>query len=389
MTTIAIISEYNPLHNGHIRQINKIKEHFDDASIISLTSTNFVQRGEPSIINKFDKAKISIEGGIDLFLEMPTAISLQAARYFALYNVMILDRLNIVDYLSFGIEKIDLDSLIEVANFEIKNPEIFNKNIKEYMSCGLSYKKSYELTLKSLINNFNPNILLANNILALEYIKALYQVKSKIKIFAIKRNDKGYGEEKIVEGEYQSATSLRINYTFGNDISSYLPSYSLNALKNNKYSIDDYSSLLFYKLIVENQPMAHICGYENGIDRLIEKHYKIKISDIVNSISNKRYSKSRIRRLIIAYILGLDKSYINKLNNINYIRPLYFNDKGRNLLKKIKDKSSLFIINKPKDIVKLDEINKYIFSIDLKAYKLHNYKYIHLLDREYKHKIKK
>lgn len=375
MLVFGIVSEYNPLHNGHIYQIKRIKKEFPDAYILCYTSGNFVQRGEPSFISKHFKAEQAILNGADLVIEMPTIISLQSANYFSYYSVKMLNKLNILSHLSFGVEKTDTKTIIDAAKFEIEHKYQINDSVKKYMDNGQSMKKSFILTLNDLGYDHSHLSQLPNNTLAIQYIKALYELNSPIKIHTVERSDKGYHSEEITDLDFQSGTALRKAYSSNENIDRYLP-YNLtdNDKQANTISLNDYSHIFYYKAFVENLDGDEIAGYENGILNLIRNNYIDDLDQAIELSHNKRYSKARLKRYILNYLLGINKEYILNMDEINYIRPLKFNDRGAKLLKHIKDNSTVNIINKVTNLEELDAYNRIIFDLDMKANLLYNMK---------------
>lgn len=366
MTNIAIICEYNPFHNGHLFQIRKIKEQFPESKIIALMSSSFVQRGEPSIFDKFTRGKIAMENGIDLVLELPTFISLQSADIFAYNSVKLLDSLGNIDYLSFGIEEADESVFIQTSNllFDLRN-EIEQSQIK-YIKKGLSYKASY---LKSLEEyNLDSNSLSKpNNTLGYLYSLALKEFKSNIKILPILREDGGYNSENLDSFEFQSATTIRNLLKTNIDFSKYVPKNSLDRYFNtNLKNIDNYNDIFYFKAIVEKRNAENILGYENGILNLLVKNFTGSIFEMIELSHNKRYSKSRLRRFVINYLLDINDKYLPFKDSISYIRPLYFNNSGTQLLKELKSNSNIEIVKKP-NILLENKINQLFLDLDNKA----------------------
>ena len=168
MEVIGIVVEYNPFHNGHLYQINKIKELYPDSLLIVVTSSSFTQRGELSILNKWDKTKIALDNGIDIVVELPYIYSTQSSDIFASYALKILNVFNI-DYLCFGTESDNIDDLIKSAKTQINNKK-FDLLVKEYMDKGINYPTALNNALKDLNQKeFNT----PNDLLALSYIKLI------------------------------------------------------------------------------------------------------------------------------------------------------------------------------------------------------------------------
>ncbi|MDO5026285.1 MAG: nucleotidyltransferase family protein [Tissierellia bacterium] len=373
MMIFAIISEYNPMHMGHIYQINRIKKHFPDAYIISLTSGSFVQRGEPSFISKHSKSKIAVENGIDLFLEMPTIISCQSANFFAFYSIKLLNKLNILDYVSFGVENVDSKIIDNYINFTKDKQAIIDESINCYMKEGLSYKASYLRTYKDLDFSGIESLSLPNNTLALQYALALDKIASDIKIYPIKRKVSSYHQDSLNNSNLQSATAIRKQFKKAPEIWAYLPKSSRDYIGDfDTINLNHFSQIFYYEAFVLNKDPSQIASYENGMLNLLKQNFQTDIGQMIDKSHNKRYSKSRLRRFIINYLLDIKVDDISNLDQINYIRPLAFNDKGRQILRLIKENSQVKIINSLRDVDDLDLINKNFLSIDQKAFRLFN-----------------
>ena len=185
---VGIIGEYNPFHNGHKYHLEKSKQEAKADYSIAVISGNFVQRGNVSLINKWDKASMALANGIDLVIELPTIYSISSAENFAYGAVKILNSLNVVDYISFGAESCDLEVLEKFADILYKEPTEYVSLLKHELSMGLAYPKARENALLMYLNNIRKyaNVLSnPNNILAIEYLKALKKLKSPIKPIAI------------------------------------------------------------------------------------------------------------------------------------------------------------------------------------------------------------
>lgn len=213
MKSLAIISEYNPCHKGHAYQIEKARELSGSDIIIALMSGNFVQRGIPAVFDKYTRAGLAVLSGADIVIELPTVYATSSAEGFAYYAVDILNRLNTVDYISFGMENDNLSIINEIAKILSDEPENYRILLKKYMSKGFSAPLSREYALSEYLSNTGfRNILgMPNNILALEYIKALHKTASAITPVPVKRIGNGYNDA-IATTPYPSATSIRNMY---------------------------------------------------------------------------------------------------------------------------------------------------------------------------------
>lgn len=359
MKKTGIICEYNPMHFGHIHQIKNL----DNDLVIGLMSGSFVQRGEPAVIDKFTRAKLAIENGCDLILEMPQIISLQSSTYFAYGSVHVLNLIGI-NNLSFGYEG-DIKEIKKIAEAPINE-----EKIKKYMEEGFSYKKAFIKTLDD--SKLNSSIITANNTLAIDYIKSIDKINKDIFIKAINRVSSSHEDENIIEGKFQSSTAIRkLIYSENTEYENFLPSNVLLNLDKKHLGINSYYSILKYILTIEKRDISMIAGYEKGIENLLYSSFKNSenIFEVINLATGKRYSSSKIKRLLINILLGITFLDVENIDKIKYIKPLALNEKGKLILNNIKD--DVIIVNKPKN-TKMDKINNRFLQIDIFATELYN-----------------
>ena len=327
MKTIGIIAEYNPFHLGHIYQINKVKEMYPDSTIIAIISTNFTERGEISILNKWDKAKICLECGIDLVIELPTLYAIQSADIFAFGALKILNSLHI-DTLIFGTECDDIENLIKLAHIQINNKE-YNKLVQDYLDKGINYPTA---TSKALADLSNIKIDKPNDLLALSYIKEIIKNNYPITPISIKRTNDYHGKE--INSNIINASLIRKLLNENKDITKYVPSITLKYI-NNDITIDKAYNYLLYNIINNkthlNEYLMVDEGIENRILKSINKSHNF--NDLIMNIKTKRYTYNKINRMLIAILLNIKKEDNFK---DTYIRILGFNTTGKNYLNKIK-----------------------------------------------------
>lgn len=388
MKVLGFIAEYNPFHNGHKYHLSKSKEICDADFSIAVMSGSFLQRGEPSFIDKWTKAKMAIDNGIDLVIELPFIFSIQSAESFAYGGVKLLDSLNIVDYLSFGSELGDLEPLIEISSILSKEPMYYKEKLNYYLNKGLSFPVARSNALEDYIayNHYHLQYNLkdilknSNNILAIEYLKALSKMHSKINPVTIQRLGADY-KDISTSKEFSSATAIRheIKNKGLTSIKNLVPKetyYWLNKYIS-KYDsfnyIDNYENILIYLIrTMEKDKIKNLIDMENGLEnRIIEKGFSSNnIEDIINTITSKRYPKTRIQRLFIHLLNGLyENDFLDMYKTYpSYIRVLGSNKKGLLLLKEIKKRSSIPIITKFANYKYLkDEEIERIISFDKKA----------------------
>ena len=261
MNKVGIICEYNPFHNGHIYHLEKVKELFPDSYIVLVLVGNFTQRGDLSVINKWDKTKIALKYNIDLVVELPFNIATSSANYYAKGAIDILNKLD-CNYLVFGSETNDIDLFYELANITKNNKE-YENNIKKYLDKGYNYPKACSLALKDVSKKVIDK---PNDVLALEYVRSIINTNSKIKPISIKRTN-SYHEDEITSN-IASATSIRKNINNKKLIKNTLPKISLDLI--NDVDTNKYFEYLKYEIIT-NDNLNEIDGVDEGIENKLKK----------------------------------------------------------------------------------------------------------------------
>ena len=241
MDKIGIIAEFNPFHNGHVYLINKIKKKFPNSFITVVLSTNFSERGEISMLNKWDKTRLALEYGVDLVVELPFIFATQSADIFSNTSIKILESLK-MDYLVFGSETNDVDVLKNLASTILYNQE-YPTLLKKYLKLGNSYPSSVS---KALYNLTNIELINSNDILGVTYIKTILENDYDIKPITIKRTNSYLS--KNTTGNISSATCIRDNYFNNKDISNYIPKETLKYLTIEKDILNNYYNILKYKI---------------------------------------------------------------------------------------------------------------------------------------------
>lgn len=355
MKVTGIIAEYNPFHNGHAYQLEYAKS-ISDAVIVVMTG-NFVQRGDVAIFDKFNRAEMALKNGADLVFELPVAFSMNTAERFAFGGVSILDSLNIVDFLLFGSESGDIKLLENSAKLLENEPLEISEKIKEFLGEGLSFPKARELAFSELI----PSSLLSkpNNILALEYIKQLYRLNSKIKPCTLKRKGEEYHSLDF-SSDFSSASALRnaiLNENFSYVPFLNCPIHRLNRLDN----------AVLYNIRKNGvNALENISDISEGLEnRIIKAASKAgSIEELISIVNTKRYTDARVRRIILSSLLGITSSLSKKPPT--YARLLGSTKCGLLLLKEIKQKSNIKIITKTADFKDDNEMfKKDILSTDI------------------------
>lgn len=348
-TVLGIIAEYNPFHNGHLYQIEEAKRQTGAQYVVAIISGNFTQRGNTSLVNKWTKAQMALENGVDIVLELPTVYSVSSAENFAEGAIKVLDSLKIVDTLCFGTETGDFPALNNIANILYSEPKEYTALLNHELGKGLSYPKARDNALMMYLNDIKryANIMTgANNILGIEYLKAIKKLKSDIKPYTIERKNVYYNDERIVD-EFASATAIRklIATEQYDELRKVMPrnSYMLlkEEIKNGNYVIDlvKYEKEIIYNLRkMTIKEISEIPDVTEGLENLIKNAADScnNLIDLVNIIKSKRYTQTRIQRILLCALLGITKKDVqNSKKVVPYARVLGFNARGREMLSDI------------------------------------------------------
>lgn len=343
---LGIIAEYNPFHNGHLYHINESKKAVNADYVVAIISGNFVQRGDTSLIDKWSKAEMTIKNGADLVIELPLLYSISSAENFAEGGIKMLNSFNIVDYISFGSELCDVNILNEFADVLFHEPKEFVSVLNHELSKGFSYPKARENALLMYLNDIRKyaNILSSpNNILAIEYLKALKKYKSSIVPVSINRNKVDYNSTEIIDG-FASATAIR-KIAMTNDVWSLrqaMPKSSFDIMYECLRAGKTVSSLAkFEKEIIYNLRKMSISEIANLPDVSEGLEYSIKnaanscntIDELISIVKSKRYTTTRLRRILVYCLLGITRKDMQDSRKVTpYVRVLGFNEKGKELL---------------------------------------------------------
>ncbi len=383
MKTLGIIAEYNPFHNGHLYHLQKAKKMTGAEFVIAIMSGNFLQRGEPAIFDKWTRALMALKSGVDLVIEIPFVFSSQDARAFANAGIKLLNSLGIVDFVTFGCEDGNISFLNEISELIAKEPLEFKKIIKEEVKKGNNFPTIREKALiqyylenidklkLSSIEKLRKTLKQPNNILALEYLIALKNSKSNIEPFPIKRIGSNYSQ-KTLEGKYSSATAIRNkifqsirdnNHDILENLIDFIPSSSYEIISDTlEKGINPISISHFQQAILSNlrrmptDDIKGIHGVQEGLENRIKKAAILSgnIEELIKKTKSKRYTHTRIQRILIHSLFNLKHQEISAFNKIGpiYCRVLGMTNNGKFLLKKIKKKSELPIIIKLKNTFK-------------------------------------
>lgn len=367
---IGLIVEYNPFHNGHLHHIQEIDRLFEDNIKIAVMSGDFVQRGEPSLINKFEKIKMALSQGIDIVIELPAFYSTQSAEIFAKGSVNLLNKLS-CSHIVFGSESNDLDKLKRIATISLTKE--FELSLREFLAEGFSYPTAFSKAL------FDEK-LGSNDILAMEYLKAIKVINPKIEACSIKREKTGYYDDE--KDNFSSATYIRKILLDCNEkkegklnkIKNLVPEFSYKILEENfgVFScLSDFYDLIKYNIIKNYSELKNIQDLEVGLENRLYKYSleNLSFEDFFDEVLTKRITISRLQRILLHSLFGLTKTITEKIKNkVPFVKILGFSERGQeylNYLKKAENYNERKILTSNrnlKEILNEEEIELFNFN---------------------------
>ena len=388
MNVTGIIAEYNPFHNGHLYQLEKARNDTNADYLIVVMSGDFVQRGELAVLDKYTRASMALNSGVNLVVELPVNYAVSSAESFAAGALKVLDYIK-ADSIAFGSESGNIERLSKLAHILCDNEATLYKEISKYTANGISYAAARQKVVEKLTDKDTAAMLTSsNNILAVEYLKAIIKNNYAIKPYTIKRQGDSYNDTDI-RSEYASATALRGNLKADN-ISKYIPVKAGLILSSNTNYIypDDITEALFTRLLGilfassydKNVFIENVMRYPDVNKEIAGRLYKSAMDMITRTVPQGAESKdngafsfgslcehiktkevplSRIKRALVRITLGLDKKHMEKYANEPYIRVLGFDKKGQEYLSYIRKTVEVPLITKIADYKEmlLDDIH--------------------------------
>lgn len=341
----GIIAEYNIFHNGHKYQIDEIKKQSD--AVAAVMSGSFVQRGDAAVTDKWSRAKAALMCGCDLVLELPVCYALNAAPNFAMGGVNTLNSLGVVDSIAFGSESGSIDELERAARIMENESSDVSEKIRSSIASGMSYPSALSAAYNGVINS--ALISEPNNILAVEYLRALIKTNSAMRPITIRRKNVSHHDTETSRN-FASASKIRGMIFKGEDVSQFIP-YKLSDIGCDiPYNISRLDTAVIAKLrTADISALKYINEMTEGLENRLVTAAKecCSIASLAETVKSKRYTLSKIRRVIIAVLLDFTKNIYNP--QPEYIRVLGMNKRGMEILKKAKKNCSVPIITKAAD----------------------------------------
>ena len=358
MQAVGVIVEYNPFHNGHKWHIDAAKKRSGCPFVIGVMSGNFVQRGEPAMFDKWKRAEMAIRGGVDLIIELPTVFAVRSAQYFAAGGIRLLHSLGIVSHVCFGAEHADLELLNKIAK-AANDVNIMNQ-MHINLQLGNTYASALGQALEKRYNIAGNIISSSNNILAVEYLRAIKKFSPILQPIAVTRQQSKYNDTTITSS-FASATAIRQaiidHMTITDEIKMSVPGttseilYDLLSQKRGPVTLSNFSSIILAQLrITSSKQLEKLPSVSEGL------HYKIRDSSLLAAniehllalLKSKRYTYTRLQRILIHALLGTTQDQLASFDKEGplYARILAFNQNGRLLLKKMNQTNAIPLITK-------------------------------------------
>lgn len=381
MKVLGIVAEYNPFHNGHLYHLQESKKLINADYSVCVMSGNFTQRGDVALIDKWSRAEMALRNGVDLVIELPIVYSISSAENFAYGSMNILHKLGIVDCVSFGSEAGELNILDSIADILCNEPKEYVSLLNHELDKGISYPKAREKALLMYLNDIRKyaNVLSSpNNILGIEYLKALRKMKSNLHPITIQRKNVEYNSSNISKG-FASATAIRKILNKPSDLSKVVPEETFTILEDKikrgqiVNGLVTFEKEILYKLrCMSVEDVANLPDVSEGLEHAIKNAANScnNVMDLISLVKSKRYTQTRIQRILLYALLDITKQdMINSQKGVPYIRVLGMTENGKRLLSEIVAKKKLNVITSPKKF--MDKCNnkvvKSLFAKDIFA----------------------
>ena len=381
MKTVGIIAEYNPFHTGHEYHIEKSRQITGADCVVVVMSGDFVQRGTPAIADKYTRAEAALIGGADLVLELPVVYSTGSAEIFAMGAISILNSLGGIDYIAFGGETDSIEALNQMADILCIEPQEYRELLQKGLRKGLNMPVARKEALNTLLPEISTVINTPNNILGVEYLKALKTFHSNIQPIIIKRMGSGYHSEELSE-DFASATALRecFNIEDFSSLDKFMPEQVFELYKSKHCSAlpvfpEDIDMLLYYTLISEQNNLEKYLDINNNLANKINNVLKsgelLSFNELVMALKSKELTYTRISRALLHAVLGITNEDLLMAKDNNYPcygRILGFNETGRKFLNNIRKNTNLSLIsNLSENLERLTNAQKNLLQKDIFA----------------------
>lgn len=346
MKVLGVVVEYNPLHRGHLYHLGSSIKLIAPDFIVAVMSGNFVQRGEPAIVDKFARVEMALKAGIDVVIELPTVYAIQDANGFATGSIKTLDATNVVTDVVFGSESDDIKTLEKVASIIVEESEEYKASLKKYLKRGLSFPNARRYAILEQVSKAKEKIDIeqikySNNILGVEYLAVLQRIRSQMRAHTIKRTGSSYNDERI--SDIPSATAIRKTIKLGEKILG-IPQFTRHILEREFSAgrgpvfVEDLFEFMRLKVVMlKREELEKLYGFNEGIAKRMIKAIKDShdMRNFLIKVKTKRFTFTRIKRRALYIVLDLGREFVKESNEFGpqYLRILGFTHRGRKLLR--------------------------------------------------------
>lgn len=367
MRTVGLIVEYNPFHNGHQYHLQQSLKISGSDTVVAVMSGNFLQRGEPAVMDKWARTETALQGGCDLVIELPTAYATQAAEWFAYGAVSLLEATGVVDSFCFGTESGELASMQEAARVMADEPPIFQQLLKETLATGVSYPNAYSSAVASYLASTGHHeaaafpFAMPNHTLGLHYLLALERIGGRMEPFTIRREKSEYGQTTVTDQAIASATAIRKLLLDQRELQGsqpYVPASTYAVMERewqagrSPISWADFVNPLFHTVLT--RPAGQLAslrdvteGLEHRLLNALPKIQGIAFETLLDALKTKRYTRTKLQRALLSILLNHTKEDFTATKlatGVEYIRVLGFTDKGRQLLRRMRTTAKLPVL---------------------------------------------
>lgn len=376
MKSCGVVVEYNPLHNGHVYHLKKARELSGADTIIAIMSGNFLQRGEPAIVDKWSRAQMALAAGADIVIELPVAFSTQPADYFAKGAVGLLQAMK-CEAICFGSESGESKDYQKLAQFLKQHAATIDQRFKENKDPGQTYAWQMDQVLKEFMPDQPVSLSTPNNILGLAYAKENLLYEKPMELYAIKRVGSNYHDKELIEENFSSATAIREKLlsskqrnAFMEEVKLSMPNLSFDLVASCPLvSWENYWPYLKYQIQVQSlEELRSVYQVTEGIEYRLKAYIQESenFEQFISLVKNKRVSWTRLQRICVYILLQLKKEeMVDELKEPKAIHLLGFNPVGRSYLKEMKNNFSLPLM------ANVTKKNKKLWTLDIKAGKIY------------------
>ncbi|MEE0955009.1 MAG: nucleotidyltransferase family protein [Eubacterium sp.] len=365
MKTVGVIAEFNPFHNGHGYFLREVREQSGADYIVAVMSGDFVQRGTPAVFNKYIRTEMALAGGADLVCELPPAASCGSAERFATGAISLLESMGCIRELWFGSECGNADLLTRCAGLLLEEPEQFRTVLKEELKKGLTFPAARSKAAEEYLKDKKVSSILSmpNNILGIEYIKALQKAGSFIRPCTLQRLGSAYSDTEVREGSLPSAAAIRTQIltlpaTDYSSLKEWLPARSFEVLHSRGKSCppiteNDFSDMLIYRLLREDSDtLTSYLDINPDLARRIcnLRSQFLSFSTFADLVKTRNIARSAVNRALLHILLGIKSEEASALDKPSYIRILGFRRESSPLLTLLADTSRVQLVTRTSDL---------------------------------------